>query len=251
MSPTGPLHVAPPPVMIVQRHRLRSWGKHDRAGDEVLRRAHRELRRTGRALGDRHILGGLHEGRELVVRHFDPIHPEPVHTDPMNRPSVGHPIGTVVRQAARVEATHGELATGNPDHAGRRRPERAGPVRLGSGELAGRLAPRCLCIRLMRAHRRGVSVSNSRPGQTGAGEQETHPPDPGPQRTPGLIFIRAIERLAHVCGETIAKITKRVRRVRETRHPARASPVPSTTLRPGSAPIRRPRRRPLGPRREP
>ena len=71
MTPTGPLHVAPPPVMIVERNRFRRRREDDRTGDEVLRRCAGKLRRGGCALGDRDIARGLDEARELVVGHFE------------------------------------------------------------------------------------------------------------------------------------------------------------------------------------
>ena len=83
--------------MIVERNRSRRRREHDRPGDEVLRRRTGKLRGRGSRLGDRHIARGPDKAGELVVGHLELIHPEPVDSDPMNRPGVGHGVGTAVR----------------------------------------------------------------------------------------------------------------------------------------------------------
>jgi hypothetical protein len=76
VAPVGPRNVRPPPEVRVQGDGAGRRREHDRARDEVLRRRAGEILRPRRSLGDRHVSRGLHELRELRVRHLRRVHPE-------------------------------------------------------------------------------------------------------------------------------------------------------------------------------
>src|SRR5215831_10666519 len=110
MAPVRSLHITPPLKMIVQSYRTVGRREDDRARYEILRRRARKILRPRRPLGDRHVLGRVHEARELLVRDLGLVHPKTLDVHPMPGLRVRELIGA-----------HPKLAVGYPDHTVRRR----------------------------------------------------------------------------------------------------------------------------------
>ncbi len=98
--------------------------EHDRAGHEILRRRAGKVLGARRALGDRHVPGGLDELRELLVGHLGRVHPEAVHVDAMNRPGIGRGLhadhvhaGRLRRRPSRTRRRESTPCPGAPSQA--------------------------------------------------------------------------------------------------------------------------------------
>ena len=137
MSPARAGDPAPPARHIAQVH-LALGGREDqrsrhqkigRRGRSSRRKPTHDLGEHRRALGDRHMARGLHEGRKLGIRHRIDVHEEPAHRHAVHRPLVREREGAVV--------SHREGAARDPHHplrrGARRRRSPGGVSRLRTG----------------------------------------------------------------------------------------------------------------------
>ncbi len=105
--PACPRRPRPPLVDVPQVDGAGGHREDERAGDEVLGRRARKVRRVERPLGDRDVAGVLDEHGELTVRRLEPVDPEAV-----DRDAVGGRLLRVV-----VVGAHQELSRRDPGHA--------------------------------------------------------------------------------------------------------------------------------------
>ena len=129
---TGPLRTAPrgtsdelpPMAQVGQIDRARRLLEDKRTGYELLGLEVREDRRVDGPLGDGLVPGRADEARVVLVRDGERVHPEAVD---------GDRVGRVLLREVLEAGTHGERATGDPDHPGRGRITRSGTRRLHIG----------------------------------------------------------------------------------------------------------------------